>query len=330
MKRLKLLMGLIIILGAGFYVAPRLLSRADSEHFEFKGNVDIRTVNVSFRVSGRLQSLKVDEGSFVKQGDILGYLDDTPYQLQLKAARASLDAQTARLELMRKGTRIEELEQVEERLKTAQAQFINAEINLQRQQKLAYSGAARESNLDDAKASFESAEGALNVAKQALLIAQKPYRDEEIMQTEFQVKQAQAALDQIKLQIADTQLIAPSNGVIMTRVIEPGTMVSAGAPILTISLTEPVWVRAYVNEPNLGLIAIGRTVHVYTDSRVEPYVGTIGFVSPNAEFTPKNIETKELRTTLMYRFRVVVDRPDQKLRQGMPVTIKLLNNKAMD
>ncbi len=330
MKRLKLLIGLIILLGAGFFIAPRFLSSADSVSQEFKGNVDIRTVNVSFRVSGRLQSLKVDEGSFVKQGDILGYLDDTPYQVQLKAARASLDAQTARLELMRKGTRIEELEQAEERLKTAKAQFVNADITLKRQQKLAYSGAARDSNLDDAKASFESAEGALNVAKQALLIAQKPYRDEEITQAEAQVEQAQAALDQIKLQIADTQLIAPSNGVIMTRVIEPGSMVTAGAPILTISLIEPVWVRGYVNEPNLGLVAIGSAVHIYTDSRTEPYVGKIGFVSPNAEFTPKNIETTELRTTLVYRFRVVVDQPDQKLRQGMPVTIKLLNDSAVD
>jgi HlyD family secretion protein len=125
------------------------------------------------------------------------------------------------------------------------------------------------------------------------------------------------------LQLADTVLTAPSAGIILTRAVEPGTMLSAGSTVLTLSLTDPVWVRAYVDEPDLGKVAPGTKVSVYTDARKEPYPGTVGFVSPTSEFTPKNVETTDLRTALVYRLRIVIDRPDSQLRQGMPVTVRI-------
>ena len=137
------------------------------------------------------------------------------------------------------------------------------------------------------------------------------------------LEQAQAALAQAKLDLHDTVLTAPSDGTLMTRAVEPGTMLNAGGTVLTLSLTHPVWVRAYVDEKNLGQAQPGREVLLYTDSRPDkPYHGKIGFVSPSAEFTPKTVETPDLRTDLVYRLRIVVTDADDALRQGMPVTVQ--------
>ncbi|MDF4405585.1 efflux RND transporter periplasmic adaptor subunit, partial [Vibrio parahaemolyticus] len=140
--------------------------------------------------------------------------------------------------------------------------------------------------------------------------------------------QAEAAVAQAELDLQDTVLIAPSNGTILTRAIEPGTNVGAGNSIFSVTLTHPVWVRAYISEPHLGNAVPGSQVTLYTDSRPnQPYHGTIGFVSPTAEFTPKSVQTPDLRTDLVYRLRIIVDDADDALRQGMPVTIYFANNK---
>jgi HlyD family secretion protein len=139
------------------------------------------------------------------------------------------------------------------------------------------------------------------------------------------VTRAEAALASAELRVQDTVLKAPADGVVLTRAQEPGAVLQAGATVLTLSLVRPVWVRAYVNEPDLGHIHPGMKVEVYTDSRPsQPYQGQIGYTSPRAEFTPKNVETTELRTSLIYRVRVIVENPDEGLRQGMPVTVKVL------
>jgi HlyD family secretion protein len=123
---------------------------------------------------------------------------------------------------------------------------------------------------------------------------------------------------------ADADLIAPNDGIILTRARERGAIVQAGETVFTLTLTSPVWVRTYVNERDLGLIRPGMPASVTTDSAPDrPYPAFIGFISPTAEFTPKTVETRELRTDLVYRLRVVVNNPDAGLRQGMPVTVTL-------
>ncbi|WP_180350521.1 HlyD family secretion protein [Klebsiella pneumoniae] len=215
------------------------------------GNVDIRTVNMSFRVGGRLASLTVDEGDSIRAGQTLGALDRAPYENALLQAQANVSTAQAQYDLMMAG-----------------------------------------------------------------------YRAEEIAQAKASLEQAQAALAQAKLDLHDTVLTAPSDGTLMTRAVEPGTMLNAGGTVLTLSLTHPVWVRAYVDEKNLGQAQPGQEVLLYTDSRPDkPYHGKIGFVSPSAEFTPKTVETPDLRTDLVYRLRIVVTDADGALRQGMPVTI---------
>ncbi|MDN6682449.1 MAG: efflux RND transporter periplasmic adaptor subunit, partial [Enterobacterales bacterium] len=154
-------------------------------------------------------------------------------------------------------------------------------------------------------------------------------RPQEIEQAQAALAQAQAAADQAELNLKDTQLFAPSTGTVLTRAVEPGTMLASGSTVFSVSLTRPVWIRAYVSEENLSRAIPGTEIEIYTDGRPDkPYHGKIGFVSPTAEFTPKSVETPELRTALVYRLRVIVTDADDSLRQGMPVTLRFNDNGA--
>jgi HlyD family secretion protein len=157
-----------------------------------------------------------------------------------------------------------------------------------------------------------------------LALLEAGFRSEDIAQAKAELAKAEAALSSAQIRLEDTVLKAPSDGVVITRAQEPGAILQPGTTVLTISLEKPVWVRAYIPEPELGRITPGMKVDVYTDSRPnQPYAGQIGYISPRAEFTPKSVETAELRTSLVYRLRVVVENPDAGLRQGMPVTVKV-------
>lgn len=285
------------------------------------GNVDIRTVNMSFRVGGRLASLTVDEGDSIRAGQTLGALDRAPYENALLQAQANVSTAQAQYDLMMAGYRSEEIAQAAAAVNQAQAAYDYAQNFYQRQLGLRASSAISANDLENARSSRDQAQATLKSAQDKLRQYRAGNRPQEIAQAKASLEQAQAALAQAKLDLHDTVLTAPSDGTLMTRAVEPGTMLNAGSTVLTLSLTHPVWVRAYVDEkPRPG--AAGQEVLLYTDSRPDkPYHGKIGFVSPSAEFTPKTVETPDLRTDLVYRLRIVVTDADGALRQGMPVTV---------
>ncbi|EOC5410572.1 secretion protein HlyD [Klebsiella quasipneumoniae] len=292
------------------------------------GNVDIRTVNMSFRVGGRLASLTVDEGDSIRAGQTLGELDRAPYENALLQAQANVSTAQAQYDLMMAGYRSEEIAQAAAAVNQAQAAYDYAQNFYQRQLGLRASSAISANDLENARSSRDQAQATLKSAQDKLRQYRAGNRPQEIAQAKASLEQAQAALAQAKLDLHDTVLTAPSDGTLMTRAVEPGTMLNAGGTVLTLSLTHPVWVRAYVDEKNLGQAQPGQAVLLYTDSRPDkPYHGKIGFVSPSAEFTPKTVETPDLRTDLVYRLRIVVTDADADgaLRQGMPVTVSFDN-----
>ncbi|MEQ4673839.1 secretion protein HlyD [Providencia vermicola] len=292
------------------------------------GNVDVRTVNLSFRVPGKLVSLTVDEGARIAIGDKLGQLDDAPYINALNKAKGVRESAKAQLMLKESGYRTQEIAQVEAEVAQRQAAWQYADNFYKRQQGLAASRVISANDLDNAKNNRNQAFAALQAAQDKLNQYQSGFRQEEIAAARGEWLQAEAAVAQAELDLQDTVLIAPSDGTILTRAIEPGTNVGAGNSIFSVTLTHPVWVRAYISEPHLGNAVPGSQVTLYTDSRPnQPYHGTIGFVSPTAEFTPKSVQTPDLRTDLVYRLRIIVDDADDALRQGMPVTIYFANNK---
>jgi membrane fusion protein YbhG len=301
--------------------------RADRE-LTLYGNIDIREVTLGFRVAGRVASLLVDEGDTVHPGQALARLDAKPLELERNEARANAGALGARAALLRAGYRAQDVEQARATLAERRAAAVNAEQLLKRQEQLKDSGAVAQRVYDDAVSARDQARARLKAAEQAYEELRIGYRKQEVSEGEANHSRAEALLAQSEQRLEDAVLLAPAEGVVLTRAVEAGAILAAGTPVFTISLVQPVWARVYVNEGDLGRFAPGRAVLLRTDSAPDhPYHGQVGFVSPTAEFTPKNVETPELRTALVYRARVIVTDPDPGLRQGMPVTITLPMNR---
>ncbi|CAI0707573.1 Macrolide-specific efflux protein macA precursor [Serratia entomophila] len=320
-KRSALIVAAIVLVAAAVY-GFWYYQQQQERPLTLYGNVDIRTVNLGFRVDGRLASLTVDEGDAIRPGQLLGKLDDAPYRNALQQAQANVGNARAKLALLQAGYRAEEIAQVRSEMAQRQSAFSYADSFLKRQQGLWAKNATSADALEDARTARNQAQANLQAAKDKLAQYLSGNRPQEIEQAKASLAQSEAALDQAQLNLQDTRLLSPSAGTLLTRAVEPGTMLSAGGTVFTLSLTQPVWVRAYVNEINLGKAAPGTELEIYTDGRPnKPYHGKIGFVSPTAEFTPKSVETPDLRTDLVYRLRVIVTDADDALRQGMPVTI---------
>lgn len=321
MRTLRMAVALVGVLAA-VAVAVQLANRGERE-LRLSGNVDIREVNLAFRVGGRLQRLSVDEGAKVHAGDLLGELDAEPYRIALKDASANHAALLAHRALYRAGYRQEDVAQAEATLEARLAAQRDADQAYTREQRLAGTGATTDKAVDDAQAQRDQARAQTEAARQQFDELRRGFRREEVAEVEANEEHARAQIDQAALQLSDTRLVSPSDGTIITRAVEPGSMLAAGSTVFTLSLDTPVWVRAYAAERELGALAPGTAVKISTDSRSQPYDGIVGFVSPTAEFTPKNVESQDLRTALVYRLRIIVTNPDAALRQGMPVTVRL-------
>lgn len=308
--------------GVGWLVFRRVHA-PNADALTLYGNVDIREVDVGFRVQGRLVQVAVDEGDRVGRGERLAHLDDEPYREARAVADARVQRATAQLDELLAGTRPEEVQRARARVRQALASFEDAERDLVRQRRLSPPLATTQDALDAAVARRDEAAAALSSARSALALAIEGPRREDIDAARAELAAAIAERDEAETRVADTVLDAPNDATVLTRIREPGSIVGAGEPVYTLSLRDPVYVRAYVSEPDLGKLSPGARVTVTTDSSKKAYHGTIGFISPRAEFTPKSVETTELRTDLVYRLRIIVRDADEGLRQGMPVTVKL-------
>ncbi len=311
----------LLIGGGVFFYQKYHRDRKQKDH-SYSGNVDVRDVTLAFRVAGRVDEVLKTEGDRVQPGDVLARLDTAPLTLALAQAQAALDVATAQVKNVEAGARREDISQARAKLTESKAALARATDTHDRIQRLQASGAATAQALTDAKAALEQAQAGVEANDANLKKLMNGARSEEILIAHAQAAQAQAAVAVAELNVADSVLLARTKGVVVTRVIEPGTMVQPGSPAMVVAFEDPVYVRGFAPQADLAKLAPGTKVNVFTDARPQqPYAGQVGYVSPQAEFTPKNVETRELRTSLVYRFRVVVGEHDGGLRQGMPVTI---------
>lgn len=288
------------------------------------GNVDIRQVDLGFRVGGRIAEMAVEEGDTVRSGDLLARLEDRPYRDGVAAAEAEAAGRTATLSKLQAGARPEEIARARAVHAEQMARLKNAELEYERARQLQARGAIPQASLDQARAARDMAAAGVASTLEDLRLLEEGTRKEDVDFARAELRAAEARLARTRTDLADAELAAPADGIILSRVREAGAVVAPGETVYILSLTRPVWVRAYVPEPLLGRIHPGMEVDVVTDTAPDrPYRGRIGFISPVAEFTPKTVETPELRTDLVYRLRVIVGRPDEGLRQGMPVTVRL-------
>jgi HlyD family secretion protein len=324
-RRIVIVMALAAIAAAGWalytYVyLPRVA--ANNGALVLYGNVDVREVNLAFKLPGRIVTMAVDEGDRVKAGEVVATLDKRYFEDDLRIARAKEAAQQANLAKLEHGSRPEEIEQARANVALARSAVELSQITLDRQAVLRKQAVVSQQSYDTAASTLHQSQAQLAYAQQALRLAELGPRAEDIAASQAQVALEQANVGVAERNLADAALVAPSGGIITTRVREPGAIVNAGETVLTLTLDAPVWVRAYVSEPDLGRIHPGMVAAVTTDTPGgKSYRGTVGFISPVAEFTPKSVETRELRTDLVYRLRVIVADPDARLRQGMPVTV---------
>lgn len=317
-------LALLLILAAGGYFLLGLGRSGDENGLTLYGNVEMRQVDLGFRVSGRLQESLVEEGDRVRAGALLARLDRQPFADALAQAEAETGVRSAELSRLEAGLRPAEIRQASARLAELEASRRIAQQTHERRAALLETQAVSRQSFDESAARLAEATARVAAARNELALAREGFRAEEIEAGRAALAAARAGAGTARTALGDTELRAPSDVVILSRVREPGSIVRAGEPVFTLALERPIWVRAYVSEADLGRVAPGTPAQVFTDTAPDrPYAAQVGFVSPVAEFTPRSVETPDLRSDLVYQIRVIVARPDAGLRQGMPVTVRL-------
>jgi HlyD family secretion protein len=320
-SRRVLLLALLIAAAAGGYWWF-FLNKPAGGPLVLQGNVEVRQVNLGFKVAGRIEKLNVDEGGVVSTGQTLASLEKIYFNDALAQVRAQRDQMAANYDKLRTGNRPEEIAQARALVAEREATLTNARVTLKRAQSLLSSPAGSQKAFDDAQAAERQDDALLNSAREALRLQEAGFRKEDIALGKGQLDERNAAVEVAARNLTDADLIAPSKGTVLSRVREVGAIVAAGETVYVLSLTSPIWVRTYVSEPDLGRIHPGQEVQIKTDTPGgKTFAGRVGFISTAAEFTPKTVETTELRTSLVYRLRIVVDDDTGYLRQGMPVTV---------
>jgi HlyD family secretion protein len=321
-RKYSIVIGISLIAAAAGYLYYKQQDHYPKNEIHLQGNVDIRDVDLGFRVKGRLETMLHDEGDWVKKGDKLATLDPKPFDIEVANQNAQVAQALANLQKLKTGNRPQEIQQAMALVREKEAAYTNAKRSLERQADLVKRNLASKQTYDDALTQSKETEAQLNTAKEALALSNEGFRIEDIAAGLAQLDAAKARLSTAEINLHDTELLAPSEGTILTRIREPGSIIEAGNPVFTLSLTNPIQVRAYIRETDLGRVKPGDKVLIYTDSDPsKPLEGQVGFISPQAEFTPKNIETKDLRTDLVYRIRIIVNDKNGILKQGMPVDI---------
>lgn len=318
------LLVLALCIAAGFWWQGQ--ARQGNKALVLHGNVDIRQVSLAFEGSGRVAELRAEEGDSVKAGAVVAVLDTTTLHLQADQAQAQIEVQQQTLQRLRNGSRPQEIAQARSHFAAAQADAQRAEQELARLQGIAANTQGRGVSVQD----MERAQSTLKVAQaqaasqqEALRLTELGPRKEEIGSAEAQLKAAQAQLALLRHQIALGELKAPADAVVRSRLLEPGDMATPQRPALALALAQPKWVRVYVSEAELGKVKPGMATRVSTDSHPDqPVVGKVGYISSVAEFTPKSVQTEELRTSLVYEVRVLVEDGDNRLRLGQPATVR--------
>jgi HlyD family secretion protein len=323
--RLAVLLIVVVAIGVALWV---VLNRHPTRtELTLYGNVDLREIDLPFNDSQRVAEVLVQEGDHVRRGQLLAQLDTSRLQPLVAKAQAVVDLQQQAVQRLLAGNRPQEIAEARAAVASAQADAANARQQYQRTQQLEVSSAGRavsRQDLDAAKAAYDSAQARLQSAQKALTLEQIGPRREDIGEAQAQLRADQADLASAQAELNDAQLRAPLDTVVRSRLVEPGDMASPSQPAFTLAITDPKWVRAYVDEPDLGSVRQGMPATVTVDTfPSRSFSGWVGFISSVAEFTPKSVETTQLRSSLVYEVRVFVRDPQDQLRLGMPATVHL-------
>ena len=326
-KKAALAAGVVVLALLGGFGYERYQDQKAARTLTLYGNVDVREVALAFRQSDRIADVLVEEGDKVTKDQVLARLDTDELKIKKSKLQAQVAAQQAVVDKLHNGTRAEDLAEAKSKADEAAAQAEQAKQDLDRAQ-TAYRNSlglsVSKQDLDAARTKADVAAAQAEAASQSYAKAQAGPREEDVAAGEAQLRALQEEVNQVNYLLGQAELRAPSDGVIRSRLLEPGDMASPQKPVFKLSLNEKKWVRVYVSEQDLGRIYEGMEAKVYTDSFPnDPVTGQVGYISSTAEFTRKTVETSDLRTALLYEVRVYVTDTRNRLRMGMPVTVKL-------
>jgi HlyD family secretion protein len=320
MKRLALLiLGVLVVTGGGYLYVRSAANHTADTGLRISGNIEAHESVVSFKVQGRVVRLPVQEGQSVEQGDLLAQLDDEDYRQQVNVDEATVRTRQAELELALAGSRNQEIQAAKQTLVDAHAdlELKRAEF-VRRQALLSEQGVSRE-DVDSAATQFKRAQATYERARQIHDQLVEGTRKEEIAVRRANLQLAQEALEMSRVKLTYTVLAAPVSGVVLVRQAELGEVVAPGTPVVTIADVDHLWMRGYINETDLGRIRWGQPATVRTDTYPDKaYPGRVSFISSQAEFTPKSVETHKERVTLVYRIKIDLDNANHELKPGMP------------
>jgi len=314
----------LIIISMLFLLLISCDNGENENYIDESGNIETTNIILSSQVSGQVEAVFFDEGDAVKKNDTLLIIDHELLQIKLKQAIAGKNAAKARLDLAITGARREDIIISEQKLKQANLNFERAKADYNRMKNLYEEQAITQKQFDDAETRFNIAESQLASAKGNLRKTRNISRPEEIAQLEANFENSEASVDLIRKQISDSKIVAPIDGFVVDRFIELGETVNHGSSVFKIADLSKVELVVYINEENLGKIKLGQAAEIQTDSfKDKEYEGKVVFISPEAEFTPKNIQTKDERTKLVFAVKIDVPNPDFELKAGMPADAKI-------
>jgi HlyD family secretion protein len=303
-----------------FYFQPE----SNPDVLGVSGNIEVTDVEVSFKLPGWVETRPASEGQFIQAGDAVARMDDTELREEVLVRQAELAAYQAELAALLAGSRPEEIAEAQATVRLAQAELNRLKLDYERAKVLLSSKTISQEQYDSALAAYEVGQARLQQARERLKLVQKGPRQEEIDRAQARVEQATQSAALAETRLGYAALNAPISGVVLSENVEAGEYVVPGVPIVTVGDLQNSWLRAYVNEPDLGRVKLGQMVCVTTDTYTDKlYTGTVSFISSEAEFTPKNVQTADERVKLVYRIKVDIPNPDMELKPGMPADAEI-------
>jgi HlyD family secretion protein len=325
MKKRVILALAALVLAAALFISATLLTRKGGEDaLLLSGNMEVTEANVGFKRPGRVIALLVEEGQPVRKGDLLARLDNAEPASTVTRQRAALREAEARLAALRAGSRPQEIEQARANVRSQEADLVRFRKDYERSDMLYRNGAISASQFDAARSAYESRAARLREASEALSLTREGPRREDIEAAGHRVEEARASVRTAEEQLCDTLIHAPFSGVVLVKNVELGETVSQGTPVYTIGDLADPWIKVYVKEDRVGLVKLGQKATVSADTYPgKPYRGRVSYISSEAEFTPKTVQTKEERVKLVFGVKVAVENVNNELKPGMPADVRI-------
>lgn len=326
-KRIAVIALIVVFLIVAAFLGWRYYfpKKADENELLLSGNMEVTETNVGFKLAGRVTELAVDEGQTVKAGDVLARLDNAELASVVAQSRAVLQEAGARLAELRSGSRSQEIARARANVAAQEAELARAGKDYERAEILHRNGAISNAQFDSSKSAYEARLAQHRNALESLSLVKEGPRKEDIEAAEYRAQQARAGVRTAEERLKDTVIYAPISGVILRKNIELGETVGQGTPVYTVGDLENPWIKVYVKEDKLGLVKLGQKARISADTYPnKTYDGWVSYISSEAEFTPKNVQTQEERVKLVFGVKVRVRNENQELKPSMPADVRIL------